>query len=411
MSIGRLTTSAFSGAIENTLALAHLNSDFSLVKIQAPAEYQELGLSLSKHRSEDAENGISHVTARKLGALFEELVPKTPNLFKAYGLRASKVIKDPKLNPRGSREHGIFADHIGADGTTIWAAATSGSAAIAAHLLACMLARMWPPAEATSIWAELVAERKRTSHIQLDREQLARWDAGARAWLSTADEAFKLNQKQLLLIINNIGIPVTTESKVSDGVIVAWQDAMLTLEKLLAGESQSVKAGAPLLGLSSWHLYPDMLVLGDAVKTIRQNDDLFPAGALVTLGLQNKELMEKGVYWSLPLAFLRYYSSPVISEASLNAFSSRISLDQFLQVALGSLMGQWIPSETGRTAEDAPFNWLQTLHHPCKEFLTATGHKFQEVHQLVQCGRRRFASFLSPVNIPRALALQTSEHS
>jgi hypothetical protein len=34
---------------------------------------------------------------------------------------------------------GIFSDFTGADGTSIWAAATSGSGAISVHLLACML--------------------------------------------------------------------------------------------------------------------------------------------------------------------------------------------------------------------------------------------------------------------------------
>ena len=40
--------------------------------------------------------------------------------------------------PPGSKSDGPFADHVGADSTTIWAAATSGTEAIAVHLLACM---------------------------------------------------------------------------------------------------------------------------------------------------------------------------------------------------------------------------------------------------------------------------------
>lgn len=58
------------------------------------------------------------------------------------------------------RQYGLFEKHAGADGTAIWAAATSGNAAIAVVLLACMLARMWDAPKATSIWAELVEKRK-----------------------------------------------------------------------------------------------------------------------------------------------------------------------------------------------------------------------------------------------------------
>lgn len=51
----------------------------------------------------------------------------------------------------------MFADHVGADGTSLWAAATSGKSTITVHLLGCMIARIWKAAEAVSIWTELVA--------------------------------------------------------------------------------------------------------------------------------------------------------------------------------------------------------------------------------------------------------------
>jgi hypothetical protein len=53
-------------------------------------------------------------------------------------------------------EYGPFAGHVGVDGTSIYAAASSGNSVIALHLLACMLARMFSNAEATAIWAQLV---------------------------------------------------------------------------------------------------------------------------------------------------------------------------------------------------------------------------------------------------------------
>jgi hypothetical protein len=55
----------------------------------------------------------------------------------------------------------VFQDWAGGDATTLWAAATSGKGAIAVHLLACMLARLFSPAEATALWEELIASRKK----------------------------------------------------------------------------------------------------------------------------------------------------------------------------------------------------------------------------------------------------------
>lgn len=66
-------------------------------------------------------------------------MPYTPRLVNAHGTRVSEIAKSPFANPRATSSDGIFADYTGADGTSIWAAATSGNSAIAVHLLACML--------------------------------------------------------------------------------------------------------------------------------------------------------------------------------------------------------------------------------------------------------------------------------
>lgn len=196
-SIGGLDLSLISAQQKLSLGLAHVNFDFSLVKIEAPVEYRAVGACLSKKRKQEAETGPLHIVARKLGALFAADIPSAPKLFRAYGQRSSKIAGDPAFNPIGSRRDGAFAGHIGADGTSIWAAATSGDAAIAMHLLGCMLARIWEMPEATSILSEMVAARKavlkrRTesdlfnisdvaaAEIVLSREQLAAWDTSAR---------------------------------------------------------------------------------------------------------------------------------------------------------------------------------------------------------------------------------------
>ena len=196
-SIGGLDLSLVSAQQKTALALANFNFDFSVVKVEAPQEYKLVGGNLSNRRRDEAEDGTLHTVARKLGALFAADIPKTPNLLRAYGQRASQISANPVFNPKGSKTDGPFSEHVGADGTSLWAAATSGSAAIAVHLLACMLAVMWSGREATSIWSEIVDARKAVlrkrveaeqfsfaevtaAQITLQRDQLYAWDSSAR---------------------------------------------------------------------------------------------------------------------------------------------------------------------------------------------------------------------------------------
>lgn len=195
--IGNVGLALVSAKNENTLALANINFDFAIVKVTPPAEYNGLGLSLSPKRRMEAEDGDTHAVARKLAALLNDDLPPIPNLVKAYGTRASEISENPIANPKGAPHDGAFKDLVGADGTTVWAAATSGQTAIAVHLLACMLARIWNGTKATAIWVELVTTRKTLlqkrlegdefrmeevtiSKTQLSRDQLAEWDASAR---------------------------------------------------------------------------------------------------------------------------------------------------------------------------------------------------------------------------------------
>jgi len=68
-SISKVTTAFASGTIENTLALANLDLDFSIIKVEAPKEFISLGANLAPQRRAIAEDGHLHRTARKLGAL------------------------------------------------------------------------------------------------------------------------------------------------------------------------------------------------------------------------------------------------------------------------------------------------------------------------------------------------------
>lgn len=261
MAIRRLQASLAQATNELTVAAANINFDFTLVKCEAPKEYHSLGNALSKKRKDEAEIGQLHITARRLGALFEGTCPATPNLIKAYGLRASEIAAHAKEHFAEPSES-IFAEQNGIDGTSIWAAATSSPAALHVQLLACMLARVWEVQQATSVWFELVKDRRKevaqryeegetlrfatltaAAQASITRSNLAEWDASARAWLRTADRVKNRAQQQLMLIVANMNIPVSSDMAVYSSVMVAWKSALESMEKLVSGMPQATNIG------------------------------------------------------------------------------------------------------------------------------------------------------------------------
>jgi hypothetical protein len=114
-----------------------------------------------------------------------------------------------------------------------------------------------------------------------------------------------------MLIVNNANVPVNGEPDTHQSVIKAWTAALEAMNNLLKGMPQRVHDGAALLGISSWHLYPEMIVYGGPAVEIKQKDPLFDRAALLTLGLEQVRTDVKSVYWSLPLACLQYYGHPV----------------------------------------------------------------------------------------------------
>ena len=377
--IGKVTGSALTLHNENSLSLANFNVDFTLLKVEAPPEFMDVGAAISPARKAEAEEGPLHQTARKLGALFEAILPPVPELLKAYGKRVSEILKSTQINPRASPRGGIFGDQIGADAASVWAAATSGGGAILVHLLACMLARMWTgPGEAIAVWDELVHKRKqeicseRQNGIQslqgdasflagqqtISRSSLANWDASARAWLQSADQGKLREQKQLMLILDNINLPVNgDEHDIYTSVIGAWCAALKAMDNLIRGVPQQIQSGAALLGLSSWHLYPDMVILGGAVTDVMQRDPLFKDTAILTLGLQVKS-ESRSVSWSLPLARLKYYGQPVRTTRSVGHDNTRISMDEFAYIVLGCIFSGWNDFAPG---PDEGCEWLLKL--------------------------------------------------
>ncbi|OBT67776.1 hypothetical protein VE03_03499 [Pseudogymnoascus sp. 23342-1-I1] len=446
-SVGRIQANLVSANSDVTAALLNINFDFAVVKLAAPAEFHELGQSLSSSRRVEAEEGKLHSTARKLGALFEPLLPETPELLRCYGLRASEIAS--KCKQAHTIDHGFFHGQAGVDASSIWAAATSGEAAIRVHLLACMLARIWNGPEAISIWVEIVEGRKReidaalnrtgslemksfmASKQDISRADLANWDASARAWLRVADAAKDSQQKQLLLIIGNIPTHVNSKPQLYDSVIHTWKEALEGVELLLSGSPQKMQSGELLLGLSAWHLYPDLNVLDVATAIVRQQDPLVPASGILTIGLKREDDHDvQGLEWSLPLAHLRYYGDPVSCTRHVGAEGSRLSLDEFRQAVLGCVLGGWgVPDVTDETVltfiisladavqESAQVDringlffygsWLQLLKTSAQRFLDSTGTERRFYRQLLHLGIKH-ASFIGRPPTPFFGLLQSS---
>ena len=425
-SFGKLTTSGVSMTNENTLALVNLNLDVSLFRCDPSAEFLPVGSAMTTQRKQEAETGQIHKTACRLGFLFHEILPDTPRLIKAYGVRVSEILSSPDINPQGTENDGPFRAFIGADCTSIWAAATSGPASIAVLLLACMLANAWDAKTATSIWVELVQEKRRQIQAKLDdskvvsphafaaaqqditRSELAMWDASARSWLRRAGLSMTLRHTQFSLIVSNMTIPYPGGGSTFERVTLTWIRAMEVLEKLLNNLPQQACDQAVLLGISSWHLYPDLLVFQTEAKKVSFNDSLFPNSGVLSLGLEYKDRPNDNfLRWSLALSHLKFYGDPVPvrSEERLG----RVNISQLWLVALGTIFRQWGISYA---SFDSTIAWFEELgnrlrHHTGAQCVELTwllrlcyaaselcGEKRNLAIMLVKYGWRRAQNFL-----------------
>ncbi|XXG98782.1 hypothetical protein Hte_005112 [Hypoxylon texense] len=430
LSVGKLQAALASATNEVTVAAANINFDFALVKCEAPPEYQPLGQALTTHRKVEAEGGSQHVTARRLGALFDGLCPKTPNLISAFGKRATETSTEAVVNrPANPTGNWIFSDYIGIDSTSLWAAATSSKAALPVYLLACMLARLWSDAEATSLWVEIVAERRRdiahryqngeelpfasaaaATQQEITRDQLAKWDASARSWLRTVDAVQAKQKKQFELIAENINIAVQAETRPYESIIPAWIEALQSMEKLICGEPLAVKNGSVLLGISAWHIYPNMIVFGKGgEKLIDMNDPLVHSGGVMSLGLSDSRA-SRGIYWSLSLSNHKFYGGPVHKTTELHQDRSRLTFSEFRMAVLGMILKKWqvprletsvalrfllqivssLPHEVGRNSD----RWIEVAI----DFIMHYFENEDIAESPISLGRRRSEFILSPAN-------------
>lgn len=426
-SIGRIVNSIFSGSNENNLSLATLNFDFSLIQVEAPKEFKPLGSALAKTRRQDAEGGKPHQTARRLGALFEDVLPSFPKLVDAFGQRVSEIVQDPKINPVGTSADGCFQPFVGADGTTLWAAATSGIPAIAVYLLSCLLAQAWDSKQATALWVELVKQRQQeilskfeNNHIvsqsslfsakqEITREDLAIWDNSARSFLRSANQAKGRECDQLMLIVKNLPLPIKSSGSTYASVMYVWKEALVNLEALLSGTPVDASSGLLLLAFRSWYLFPDLIVLGTVPpKHVQFRDKLFPPGGRCTVG--HETLTDEtcgGIRWSLAFSHLRYYGDPVIVQSNPN--SSKVTFREFTVAILGHIFRKWHVSQrrhndaaqwlvelwdlTRKSTQTASmtrrFSWLKVLAEAAKESLDSDPQTSKKNAALLHFGRRR----------------------
>ncbi|KAL7787296.1 hypothetical protein V8C43DRAFT_324093 [Trichoderma afarasin] len=362
---------------ELTVAAANLNFDFTLIKVEAPKEYSGVNDSLTEVRRENAENGALHRTARKLGALFDGIPPRAEHLLAAYGNRVSEICQKAKITPQDRERHGIFARYCGTDSSSLWAAATSGTNAIAIHLLACMLAEAFTGSQSVALWwqliemrkAEIEATTKNATSIEdmakalackqeFSRDELASWDNSARSWVQTANKKTKERRSKALLYTDKTGLAVNKNSDPYHSVMIAWKDAMSSMNSLIMGVPQKVRNGAILLAIRSWHLYPDLCVLSHGPDVISQKDGLIPKSGIITIDLEHQDETAGSISWSLPLSYLRYYGDPVIVNQTLGVTSNRISMDQFRFVLLGCVISTW---STLTNSVDTSLDLLITL--------------------------------------------------
>ncbi|KID93541.1 hypothetical protein MAJ_10493, partial [Metarhizium majus ARSEF 297] len=403
----------FNAKNENTLAFINVKQDFALFKVEIPKQFEGLGNALSHNRRQNAESGPQHRVARRLGALFEQVIPNIDVLSAAYGERVSEIATSSQFDLRYPL----------------------GKSIIALHLLACMLARMFSGAEATAIWAQLVdcrlkeiQEASEASQLQgiaalyvaeqgrqILRDDLASWDASARAWLQTANEAKKREDAQLKLIVRNL-LSIHNSGTTYSNVIENWIVAMKTCQNLIRGVPQDVTNGAVLLGLMSWHIYPDLNIFCPD-RHAAPHDRLVKAGGVITLGLESQDKSLSGVSWSVSLSHLRFYGDPVVIEKS-SEDSDRITIQEPRYITLGCVFGSWTRPTSIKVEEAAEclaapgdalefhktptvekvygssLGWITLLTDTAKCFLSAVDEERETALYFIEFGRRRGRNFL-----------------
>jgi hypothetical protein len=211
-----------------------------------------------------------------------------------------------------------------------------------------------------------------------------------------------------MLIINNVRKPVNTNQEPYESVVAAWTSGMDTMERLVCGTPQRVQDGAILVAITAWHLYPNMQVLSDRAKDINPGDKLM-VRSLLTISTFDISGGREGVFWSLPLSRMRYYSPPVVTERSLASDTSRISIEEFQIVFLGAFVAPWsrICSDEERCCrlviqlhnayqrlDTVVPSWFKILADAASRLVNSSGPSQAQNRKLLRLGSRRCSAFL-----------------
>ena len=123
---------------------------------------------------------------------------------------------------------------------------------------------------------------------------------------------------------------------------------------------------------------------------------------------------DRGISWTMPLAQLQYYGKPALSKDAIGTQSIRVSFDNIVQVAIGSIASTWgnhgsdfemicqfleaIWRCLKRSAPNGSgsFNWLQLFDEQAERYLQGDADNKKEILRFFGLGRRRFASFMAP---------------
>ncbi len=195
---------------------------------------------------------------------------------------------------------------------------------------------------------------------------------------------------------------------------------MVALNDLICRKPQRISNAAVLLGMSAWHIFPDLIVVGPVNAHIEFHDPLVDPGGRITIGLQSSDSSDDGVQWSLSLSHLRYYGEPVSVSKSTSTDGTRIPIEELRMVALGTTIAAWgnFVSDVYGAARLLSTLWdfiekdlRKRRHHPhrcawlwpvvraAKDLLNSeVGPSRDHALMLIGLGRRRGRTFLGPIN-------------
>jgi len=91
--------------------------------------------------------------------------------------------------------------------------------------------------------------------------------------------------KRLELVTKGLGLEFPQAPSTDHEVVEIWRQAMSGMEDLLKGHPQQISDASILLAFSTWHLFPDLLVLADRPTNVPFKDKLFPGSGVGTIGL------------------------------------------------------------------------------------------------------------------------------